>query len=307
MPDTTPQAPLDALVIGAGPAGLQAGLTLGRMHRHVVVLDSGSYRNETATALHNFATHDGAAPSEYRARARLDLEAYATVELRKGEVTEVRQDGEAFVARLFDGSELAARRLVLATGVHDVLPDVPGIRQLFGTVVAHCPFCHGHEFADGTVVVQGGPHATRVAAMMEPIAGRLVVVTDGHRVDPVEQEPLAARGVELVEAHIAELVPEGEGARVVLDDGTEIAADGFFVRATFEQSAPFAAQLGLATLPSGCVEVDVMGRTSLAGVYAAGDLAHQASLPMPLASVLTAAAAGLVAASTVHHELLVGS
>jgi thioredoxin reductase len=293
----------DAIVIGGGPAGLQAGLTLGRMHRSALVLDSGSYRNAPAQHMHNFLTHDGTPPPELRATARQELKAYATVEVRETAASDVRPVDGGFEVSTDDGT-VSARRIILATGVRDELPDVPGMAELWGTVVAHCPFCHGHEFAGGTVVVQGGPHAPTLALTMARIAASVVLVDEGQEPTDAEVQALADAGVDWRQGTVTELRSHGSGALVVVDSCPDIAVDGFFVRSAFRQSAPFAESLGLEMLPSGCVAVDAFGHTSLPGVYAAGDLAHQRELPMPLASVLNAASAGLVAAATCHRELL---
>lgn len=293
----------DAIVIGGGPAGLQAALTLGRMHHPTLVLDSGSYRNDAARHLHNFLTHDGTPPVELRAAARDDLKGYPDVEVRDVTVGSVRAVDDGFAVETDAGTDVA-RRLVLATGVIDELPDVPGLAEPWGTTVAHCPFCHGHEFAGGTVVIQGGPHAAKVALMMAPIAAAVVVVDEGHHPSEAEVRALSAAGVEWRTGFVQSLQPMGSGAVVEVDAGPGIAVDGFFVRSTFRQSTPFAASLGLDLLQSGCVAVDALGRTSVPGVYAAGDMAHLRELPMPLASVLTAAAAGLTAGAACHHDLL---
>lgn len=271
----------DAVVIGGGSAGLQAALTLGRVHRRTLLLDSGSYRNDPAHHMHNFLGHDGTPPDELRALARKDLAAYDTVTVRDAAVASVGVDGEGFRVVLGgpDGEEITTRGLVLATGVRDTLPDVPGLVELFGDVVAHCPFCHGHEFAGKRVAVLGDP-------------GHL-----GHVMGPV------AASVEGVDPErVVRLERSEAGVRVVLTDGSVEEYGGMFVATALRQSAPFAEQLGLAMLPSGCIQVDAMQRTSLPGVHAAGDLAHHPELGMPMASVLTAAAAGLVAgAALVAH------
>ena len=293
----------DAIVIGGGPAGLQAGLTLGRMHHPTLVLDSGTYRNASARQMHNFLSHDGTTPADLRAAARQDLKGYPDVEVRDLEVRSVRALEHGFEVETAEGTE-TARRLILATGVTDVLPDVPGIAELWGTTVAHCPFCHGHEFAGGTVAVQGGPHAARVALMMAPIAAKVVVIDEEHEPTDAEVRALADAGVEWRTGSVVSLDPTPSGAVVRVDVGPEVIVDGFFVRSTFRQSARFAESLGLELLPSGCVAVDALGRTSRPGVYAAGDLAHLRELPMPLATVLNAAAAGLSAGAACHHDLL---
>ncbi len=294
----------DVIIIGGGPAGLQAALALGRLHRSCLVLDSGSYRNAAATHMHNFLTHDHRVPAEFRGAARQDLSRYATVELLEEAAEELIPSDSGFAVTTSSGSRVEARRVILSTGVRDLLPAVPGMAELWGTVVAHCPFCHGHEFSDGTVAIQGGPHAPRLAAMLAPIAGQLMVLANGYELSGSELDQLARIGAEVRNGELVAMHRDGEGAKAELDDGTSVLVDGFFVAGTLEQSAPFAETLGLNLLPSGCVEVDGFGRTSMPGVFAAGDLAHQAAYPMPLASVLNAAAAGGLAAVAVLQELV---
>ena len=294
----------DVIVIGGGPAGLQAALTLSRMHRSCLLLDSGDYRNSPAREMHNFLTHDGTPPEEFRTAARKDLTGYATVEVLEEAAQDVVSTETGFAVTTDTGTIHQTRRIVLATGLRDVLPDVPGMSELWGSVVAHCPFCHGHELAGGTVAIQGGPHSPRLAAMLAPIAGQLLVLAHGYEFTGPELDQLARIGAEVRINRLAALHAEGEGAVAALDDGTTIPIDGFFVAGALEQSAAFAAMLGLTTLPSGCVEVDPFGRTSRPGVYAAGDLAHQASYPMPLASVLNAASAGMLAGVAALQDLL---
>lgn len=297
----------DAVVIGGGPAGLQAALTLGRMHRTVLVLDSGEYRNAPADHLHNFATHDGTPPADWRAAARADLAAYATVTLLEATATWVKQEGDDdFRVELADGETVGSRRLVLATGVRDTLPDKPGLAGLFGSVAAHCPYCHGHEFSGKHVAVLGSAlHTAQVALMVSRIASRLTVLTDGGRPDQPTADLLARSGIGVEDRPVTGFERVDAGAAARFADGGTLEIGGLFVATTWEQSAPFAEELGLALLPSGCVEVDAMGRTSLPGVYAAGDLAHTAALPMPLSSVLAAAAAGQTAAAALDRDLLV--
>ncbi|WP_435748194.1 NAD(P)/FAD-dependent oxidoreductase [Nocardioides sp. SYSU DS0663] len=290
----------DVIVIGGGPAGLQAALTLGRVHRRVLLLDSGSYRNDPATHMHNFLGQDGTPPADLRAAARAELAAYDTVEVRDAAADRTATDGDGYAVTLADGSVARARGLVLATGVRDTLPDKPGLRDLWGTVVAHCPFCHGHEYAGRPVaVLGGGPAAGHLTRIMAPVASRLTVLADGA---PVEAD--LPDGVAVRPEQVTGLCRSAAGATVTFSDGSTEEFAGLFVSTTLQQSAPFAEQLGLTRLPSGGVEVDVMGRTSLPRVHAAGDMAHVAALPMPMASVLAAAAAGQVAAGAMVAALL---
>ena len=281
----------DAIVIGGGPAGLQATLTLARVHRRVLMLDSGRYRNDPATHMHNVVTHDGTPPADFRAAARKDLAAYPTVAVRADAATAVRPDGDTFVVELGD-EVVTARGVVLATGVRDTLPDKPGLAELFGGVVAHCPFCHGHEFAGQHVGILGATAAGHLPGIVGPIVSRITVLTDGEEL----ATPLPD-GVVVRTEPVTGVCASPVGARVSFESGPDEEVGGLYVKTSFAQSAPFAEQLGLALLASGCVEVDPMGRTSLPGVHAAGDMAHVSTVPMPMASVMTAAASGQLAAA----------
>ena len=274
------------------------------MHRSVLLLDAGGYRNDPADLMHNFITHDGRPPAELRALARAELATYATVEVRDVAATSVVPDGREFSVGTDDGP-VRTRLVVLATGVRDTLPDKPGLAAIFGTAAAHCPFCHGHEYAGTPVGVLGShAHVGRVAAMLAPIASEVVVLTDGAELDDDNADQLRSIGALVRTDPVAGFCPSSLGTTVSFADGPDVELGGVLVGTTFAQTAPFAADLGLSLLPSGCVEVDAMGRTSVPGVYAAGDLAHTAATPMPMSSVLLAAAAGQVAATACVADLL---
>lgn len=304
----------DAIVIGGGPAGLQAALSLGRTHREVLLLDSGRYRNDPAESMHNVLGHDGVSPADFRAAARRDLAKYTTVTVRDAEALEVapREDagGErGFEVRTADGVE-TARRLLLATGVIDDLPATPGVADLWGSVAAHCPYCHGHEYAGTRVGILGaGPHVGHTSGLMAPIASALTVFTDGGELSGEVRQVLDARGIEVVTESVTGVEPftlDGghRGARVMLDGADAVEVGGLMIAPQQRQAAPFAEQLGLEVRDSGSVAIDAFGRTSVPGVFAAGDLAHSADFPMALSSVVAAAAAGQIAAASLGGELL---
>jgi Thioredoxin reductase len=272
----------DAIIIGGGPAGLQAALTLGRIHREVLLVDSRNYRNAPAEHLHNLIGSDGMPPAELRAAARRDLAAYPTVELADGEVAEVRGEAGAFEVVFPDGHREETRAVVLATGVRDELPDIPGFAEQWGRRIAHCPFCHGHEFAGKRIGILA-PDAARLAHL----AGLL---------GPVSEHLVPVDGLERVEER-------GEGLRLVLADGPAVDVDGLFAASTVRQ-APLVETLGLERSEPGGVLVDAMGRTSRRGIYAAGDTAHVRELPGPMQSIANAIAAGAVAGAAVAADAL---
>lgn len=291
----------DVAVIGAGSAGLQAAQTLGRMHRSTVVIGTDRYRNDPTGHMHNFLGHDGAPPAELRLAARKDAEAYDDVhflDVVGAGVTRISGELGDFLLEIEGQEPVRARRVLLATGVRDTLPDVPGIAENFGDLVAHCPFCHGHEYAGTRVGILGSaPHVAAMASMLQPIAEDRVVLTDGGDLDDATAALLARTGAAVVTDRLVAVRKEGAGLVVTLAGGVETTLGGLLVKTEWEQAAPFAAQLGLELSEAGAVVVDAFGRTSLPGVYAAGDLAQGPGLPMPMASVLVAAAAGMMAAA----------
>jgi thioredoxin reductase len=272
---------LDTIVIGGGPAGLQAALTLGRMHRSVLLLDSGTYRNATVEHMQNFITHDGRDPAELRRLARKDIAAYDTVEIRDVTADTVRRIDGGFEVIVGD-EVLAARKIVLATGVRDALPDIPGIAEAWGREIAHCPYCHGHEFAGKRVAILGTERAEHLSALLGNIVSELIVLQE-EDVREVDRVP--------------------EGLRIYVKGHDPVDVAGMFIATEVTQSTPFAEQLGVDLYETGFVEIDAMGRTNVPGVYAAGDLAHIAALPGPMPSVATAVAAGVIAASVCNMEL----
>ncbi|RIQ11592.1 NAD(P)/FAD-dependent oxidoreductase [Jiangella rhizosphaerae] len=296
----------DVIIIGAGPAGLSAALTLGRMHRETVLLDAGSGRNAPAAAVHNLLLGEGLAPAELRRRAREQLAPYPSVRVVDAEVSEVAP-GARFAVTLATGERVTARRLLLATGVRDELPPVEGLAERWGRSVFHCPYCHGFEVTGRRVVVLGGgPARARLAVQLRRSFADDVVLCAGGPpgLDDATAAVVAAHGIAVREEPVLRLDDDAVVLAAGDDDGDSIAADAVFVPTTVRQRAPFAADLGCALLPDGAVEVDEFGRTSVPGVYAAGDLAHRATLPMPVSAVVAAMAAGTVAAAMLDQDLL---
>ena len=295
----------DAIVIGAGPAGLQAALTLGRMHRSTLLLDSGEYRNGTVLHMHNMVGADGTPPAEFRATARTELAAYDDVEVRETAATSITGVEDAFVVALADGSMAEGRHVVLATGVADDLPVVPGLQQLWGTLAFSCPFCDGHEHAGKDIAIIGAaPRAEHLIGLLGRIVASITVVPVGEAFTDEDIRTLEAKGAQVSRTPVASVDKVDGGVRIRTDDDERVVAGVFVAAGAMRQRSPFAAQLDVDMLESGCIEIDEFGRTSHPGVFAAGDLAHRATLPGPMASVLLAAAADQLAAVGIIQSLL---
>lgn len=295
---------LDSIVIGGGPAGLQAALTLARVHRSVALVDEGPGRNATAAHVQNVVTRDGTPPADFRAIARDEVAAYATVRLVDGRVVTAAAQPDGVTVELADGQRLEARSLVLATGVADLPLPLPELQRHWGGQVAHCPFCHGHELGARVIVLGGEPMREHPVRMMVGVAQHLTWLTDGV---PQERDVAAALerlGV-VVDERRATGVVERDGALVgiALEDGTQLACDGVLAGGAWVQASPLPASLGCAMLPDGAIEIDEVGATSVARVFAAGDAAHRATAG-PGHSVIASAAAGQMAALGVVRQLI---
>jgi thioredoxin reductase (NADPH) len=292
----------DVIIVGGSFAGHAAALMLGRARRDVLLLDAGAPRNRFAETSHGFLGQDGQAPGEIMRIARGQLAAYGTVEQRAGLAVRAVAEGAGFRLVMEDGREEVARRLVLATGQRDVLPDLPGLADRWGKSVLHCPYCHGYELNQGPIGVLAAGEMSMHHALMLPDWGPTTLFLQGAFVPNAEQQAaLAARGVAVEPVPVMAL--EGDGASVRLADGRLVALAGLFIAARTELASDLAMQLGCAMAegPLGdFVVTDERKATTVPGVFAAGDLAAA------MANATLAAAAGMMAGVGAHQSLLAG-
>ena len=297
----------DVIVVGGGIAGLSAALVLGRARRDVLVLDAGHPRNEPAAAAHGFVTRDGTPPLELVRIARDELRRYPNVTIREGIASHGRTDGPLFALSLETGKEVTGRKLVFASGVSDTLPGVPGLAELWGRGVYHCPYCHAWEVRERPLAVLGSDNAFLRVALLRGWSGQLSLLTNGEPLDPAEKARIEAMAVSVDGRAIARFVRSGEeeDVAVVFEDGSEAIVAGVFVATDQEQRSTLPEELGCALAPmppmnSRFVVVDpTSGETTVPGVYAAGDMTG------PMQSLVLAAASGARAAYRLNHALAV--
>jgi thioredoxin reductase/SAM-dependent methyltransferase len=278
----------DVLVVGAGPAGLSAALMLVRARRAVTVVDAGAGRNRFAEHMHGVLGHEGLPPGELRSRGRAEVEGYGGrfVDAR---VALVEADDESVTVTLDDGSVVRARALIVATGLSDELPDVPGLAERWGRTVLHCPYCHGWEVRGQTIgVLTTSPLGAHQAQLLTQWSDDVVVFTAGlGELDPELRHRLLARGVRLVSSPVVEVRGEGDRIDAVRTaDGREVAVSAIFTAGRPVPHDGFLDGLDLvrAEGPMGAmIQVDRLGRTSHPRIWAAGNVVDpSANVPLSM-------------------------
>ena len=291
----------DVIVVGGSYSGLAAALQLARARRDVVVIDAGVRRNRFAAHSHGFLGQDGRDPTAIVTDARRQVEAYPTINFVDGSATRIERSGAGFAVCVEKKQSFLARRLVLALGVVDDLPDVQGLAERWGKSVFHCPYCHGYELNSGAIGVLATGPASMHHALMLPDWGTVTFFLNGaFEPSSEEREQLAARGVTVEETGVARI--EGE-ADVVLTDGRSLAMAGLFTASRIHPSCNLAEGLGceIEEGPTGrFLRTDAMKETTVAGVFACGDVARAAG------SVSLAVGDGAMAGVGAHRSLMFG-
>lgn len=289
----------DVFIVGGGPAGLSAALTLGRARKRVLLSDAGPRRNATAEHVHGFVTRDGVTPTDFRRLGREQLEPYGNVEVRDVAVEAISGERGAFDVRLTGGQE-QARRVLLCTGLIDDLPDIDGFRELWGTSIFQCPYCHGWEAQDRPFAYLARKvEMLDFALLLRGWASDVVALTDGrYDVSTDVRQRLESAGVPLDERRITRLSPkDGRLEQVEFIEGAPLRRDVLFAHPPQHQ-VDVVRSLALALDSAGLVQVDEMSReTSTPGIYAGGDLVMAAQ------GAVLAAASGFLAAARLNQVL----
>ncbi|WP_185983762.1 NAD(P)/FAD-dependent oxidoreductase [Aureimonas mangrovi] len=293
----------DAIIVGGGFAGLAAATYLGRARADVLVFDTGAPRNRFAQTSHGFLGHDGKPPLAILAAAREQLASYPTVALSTSNAIEAGTTEGGFFVRAADGTEATARRLILAFGLNDTLPQVPGLAERWGRSVIHCPYCHGFEFSDRELGVlysaPGSLHQARIVREWGPVT----LFLNGHPIDDAERAALAALGIAIEPEPVVALGGADRSLEAVRLEGRTVPIDALYVAPRSTLSSPLAAQLGCIVDegPMGpVIRTDADRMTTVSGVFAAGDIARAPH------SVSWAVADGVTAGTAAHRSLVFG-
>jgi thioredoxin reductase len=287
----------DVVIVGGGAAGLSAALVLGRARRRVLVVDAGAPRNAPAAHMQGYLSRDGMSPAELLAAGRAEVTGYG-VEILDGVALGIDL---GFTVRLGDGRALFARRVLVATGVRDQVPEIPGVRERWGRDLLHCPYCHGWEVRDQPLGVLGSNAGSVLhAQLVRQWSDDVIYFAHTQEPSATEAAELAGRGIDVVHGDVARLVVEQDRLTgVALTDGRIIARAAVFVRPLITPHADdLLAGLGCDLDAAGFAVVDSGGQTSIPGVWGAGNAVD------PRAQVITAAAAGSAAAIAINADLV---
>ena len=314
-----PDQEWECIVVGGGAAGLSAALVLGRARRRVLVLDAGEPLNASAPHMQGYLSRDGTPPLELLRLGRAELEAYGVPVVSERVATIERRNGTEhprFDVLLDDGRRLPARRVVLAHGMGLALPELPGLREVWGDSAANCPYCHGWEVRDRPLAVLGVPtlpgaadppgipnpaaRAVHLGTLLTQWSPDVLVCANGVAIDAAGEARLHGRGVRIDPRPVARLaVRDGQLAGIVFEgDDVVVPREALFVAAAPVPRATLLTQLGATLLETGWPQVDLTGKTSVPGVWAVGQAAS------PMQQVIHAAASGSMAAAAINADLL---
>ncbi len=291
----------DVIIIGGSYAGLSAALSLGRSLRNVLVIDDGQPCNRQTPHSHNFLTQDGKSPGAISAIARQQLDAYSTVSFANGRAAAAKPGEAGFVVEMESGMCYSASKIVLATGIKDIMPEVPGLAACWGISAIHCPYCHGYEFRSRrTGILATGEVAMHMAPLVYNLTKELVVITNGGAADlgTEQRSRLARREIAVIDARVTALIHDkGYLSTLRLDNGQDLALDALYVRLPFKQHTDIPANLGCTFTEMGHIKVNEFGQTGVEGVYACGDSASM------MRSVANAVASGSLVGAMLNKEL----
>lgn len=291
----------EAVIVGGSYAGLAAGMSLGRARRRVLIIDGGKPCNAQTPHSHNFLTHDGQTPAHIAALGREQVLAYPTVQWMADEVRDVTGVDRDFQIETASGERVGAQKVLFATGIKDQLPEIEGINECWGISAIHCPYCHGYEYHDmPTGILINGEMAFEKARLIHHWTKQLTLFTNGKStISEAHTNQLSARGIGIVETPVRQIAHTGGSlTHVLLSDKTSVPMNALYVSASFVQHCPLPERLGCELLPSGHLKVDDFQRTTVPGIFAAGDNV------MKFRSVAAAVASGTGAGAFINHELI---
>src|SRR5690554_2710881 len=290
----------DVIIIGGSYAGLSAAMALGRSMRNVLIIDSGKPCNRYTPHSHNFITHDGAVPGEIAAKAKEQVLKYDTVKFHQDIAVGGTKTENGYEIITQNGTVFTAKKLVFATGIKDLMPNIKGFAECWGISVIHCPYRHGYEVkGKKTAVLANGERAFHVAALVNNLTYKITIITQGKSDFKEEQLiKLQKNRIRIIEKEVAEIKHQnGEVKALIFKDGTKENVSAVYAAIPFEQHCKIPLDLGCEITEMGHIKVDLFQKTTIPGMYACGDNSS------PMRSVANAVATGNLAAAMVNNEI----
>lgn len=290
----------DVVIIGGSYSGLSAAMALGRFLRRVLIIDSGQPCNRQTPHSHNFITQDGEKPGVIAEKARSQVMSYPTVQLLDDLAVHGERSDGGFAITTQSGQVFKAKKLIVATGIKDVMPNIAGFEACWGISVIHCPYCHGYEFKDRPTGIMGnGDRAFHLASLVNNLTDSLTILTSGKMAFDAEQQlKLKKNNIPIVADEIVQIEHEGGHIKnVVFANGDQVAFDAVYAVVPFVQQSHIPVDLGCQLTEQGYISIDVFQKTTVEGLYACGDNSSM------MRSVANAVYAGNLTGAMVNKEL----
>jgi thioredoxin reductase len=290
----------DCIIVGGGPAGLNAAIVLGRCRRKVLIFDTEQYRNKYSHGIHNYLTRDDILPHEFLQLCHKELEKYSVQKIHKKIINAKKNDEDVFSVKDENGTVYYSKKLLIATGLIDILPDIEGFKECFGKSVFHCPYCDGWEVRDKKIGVYArNKEGWELALALKGWSNEVALYTDGkNKVKPFQKEYLDANEIPVITTPILKLKEEdGQLQKIVLKSGEEKNCDALFFVNGYSQQCNIAEAFGCEVSKKGVIVTNRLQQTNIKGLYVAGD----ASKDMQF--VVVAGAEGAKAGVTINKEL----
>lgn len=291
----------DVIIIGGSYSGLSAAMSLGRSLREVLIIDGGSPCNKQTPHSHNFITHDGEKPAIIADKAKQQVLKYDTVNFIDDFAVKGKKTQVGFEIATLSGKTYNAKKLIFATGVKDIMPDIKGFAECWGTTVVHCPYCHGYEFrTKKTGIMANGERAFHLASLVNNLTEEITIFTSGENEFSKDQnEKLQKHGIRVVETNITEIAHDHEHLKsIILENGNELKFDAVYAAIPFTPHSEIPVELGCEMTEIGHIKVDMFQKTTVEGVFACGDNSAM------IRSIAYAVSTGNIAGAIVNKELV---
>ncbi len=296
----TKQNQFEVIIIGGSYAGLSAAMALGRSLRKTLIIDSGKPCNEQTPHSHNFLTQDGNTPREISELSKKQVLNYDTVEIHQGKAVDAQKIENGFTITTENGEKFNSKKLILAIGITDEIPDIEGFKESWGISLIHCPYCHGYEFRNKkTGIIANGERGFHIASLVKNLTDNVTILTRGKSEFTEEQkEKLERNNIKIIETEISELKHQnGKVESLILSDGKDLILEAVYGAFPFHQHSEIPKQLGCEFTEMGHIKIDNMQKTTIPGVFACGDSCS------PMRSVANAVYTGNLAGAMVNMEL----